>query len=365
MQRAVPVVAGLVLGKLRGPSPLAALAVIAGLLTASAPPVLAATAAFPSASAATAASTSGDKAASVSAGAIPHGITLSGLESWLPAAAALSPGAALPAAALATMKAQIYAARHYWHANVVRFQVIQDKLVGADGRVFSAAYMRDIRTVTGYALSQGLSVVLNAQTEMRPGFTRDETLPTPATWSFWRHLMVFYANDPAVIFDLFNEPRYCSWARWHRAMQGLVDDVRQAGARNTLWAEGRWWGSTLAGVPLLRGRGIVYSFHHPGAPWEDQAPVTVATWNRAFGNLASRGIPVVDGEFTNFAGGYHFNHPRALVRQYLQYLRAHHIGMTAWTLLPGVLNSTTGYASATTEPAGDGWLVKQWFAGLG
>ncbi|MFI5066398.1 MAG: hypothetical protein ACHP9Z_20805, partial [Streptosporangiales bacterium] len=77
----------------------------------------------------------------MSAGAIPHGITLSGLESWLPAAAALSPGAALPADALAPMKAQTYAARRYWHANVVRFQIIQDKLVGATGRVFSAAYM--------------------------------------------------------------------------------------------------------------------------------------------------------------------------------------------------------------------------------
>ena len=346
--------AGRVLSKLWGLGPLAGLALVAGLLTASAAPV----------SADTAVSASVDKAASVSAAAIPHGITLSGLESWLPAKAALSPDVALPADALATMKAQTYAAYRYWHANVVRFQIIQDKLVGANGRVFSAAYMQDIRTVTDYALSLGLSVVLNAQTEITPGFTRDESLPTAATWSFWRHLMVFYANDPGVIFDLFNEPRYCSWAPWYRAMQGLVNDVRHAGARNTLWVEGRWWGSTLAGIPLLRGGGIVYSFHHPGSPWQDQAPVTVATWNRAFGNLASRGIPVVDGEFTNFASGYHFNHPRALVRQYLQYLTAHHIGMTAWTLLPGVMNSTGDYASTTIEPAGDGWLVKQWFAGL-
>jgi hypothetical protein len=64
-----------------------------------------------------------------------------------------------------------------------------------------------------------------------------------------------------------------------------------------------WWGSTLAGVPLLHGKGIVYSFHHPGSPWPSQAPVTEATWNRAFGYLASRGIPVVDGEFVNYAGG--------------------------------------------------------------
>lgn len=299
--------------------------------------------------------------ASASAPAVPHGITLSGLQDWLPATAALSRNTALPADRIATMKAQIYAAHRYWNANVVRFQIVQDKLVGASGRVFSAVYMQDIRTVTDYALSLGLTVVLNAQTEVTPGFTRNEPLPTAATRSFWSHVMVFYANNPHVIFDLFNEPRHCSWSQWHRAMQGLLNYVRHAGARNTVWVEGRWWGSTLAGVHLLHGKGIVYSFHHPGSPWPSQAPVTRATWNRAFGNLASRGIPVVDGEFVNYAGGYHWKHPRVMIPRYLRYLSAHHIGMTAWTLLPGVMNSTTNYASTTVEPAGDGRLVKRWF----
>jgi hypothetical protein len=38
--------------------------------------------------------------------------------------------------------------------------------------------------------------------------------------------------------------------------------------------------------------------------------------------------------------------------------------MTAWTLQPGVLNATSDYASTTLEPAGDGRVVKEWFAGL-
>ncbi len=302
--------------------------------------------------------------ASASTSAVPHGITLSGLQDWLPAKAAFSRNIALPADRIAVMKAQIYAAHRYWNANVVRFQIVQDKLVGASGRVFSPVYMQDIRTVTDYALSLGLTVVLNAQTEVTRGFTRNEPLPTRATRSFWRHVMAFYASNPHVIFDLFNEPRDCSWSAWHRAMQGLVDYLRHAGARNTVWVEGRWWGSTLAGVPLLHGHGIVYSFHHPGSPWPSQAPVTRATWNRAFGNLASRGIPVVDGEFVNYAGGYHWQHPRVMIPRYLRYLSAHHIGMTAWTLLPGVMNSTANYASTTVEPAGDGWLIKRWFGSM-
>jgi hypothetical protein len=294
--------------------------------------------------------------------AVPHGITLDGLQDWLPRRAAFDRDMALPESRLLRMEQQIRAARYDWNANVVRFQILQDKLVGANGRVFSAVYMQDIRTVTGYALGVGLQVVLNAQTETTPGFRRDEPLPTQATRSFWQQIMAYYKNNPRVIFDLFNEPRNCSWRQWHHAMQGLLDFVRHSGARNTVWVEGRWWGSTLAGVPLLHGTGIVYSFHHPGSPWPGQAPVTAKTWTRAFGYLARRGIPVVDGEFVNYADGYHWEHASVMVPRYLRYLAAHHIGMTAWTLgLPGVLNATASLTSATHEPVGCGQLIKSWF----
>ena len=131
------------------------------------------------------------------------------------------------------MEEQIHAARYAWNANVVRFQIVQDKLVGASGEMFSAVYMQDIRTVTDYALNLGLQVVLNAQTETTAGFIRNESLPTQATRSFWQHIMTSYKNNPQVIFDLFNEPRKCAWRQWYRAMQGLLNYVRHAGARDT------------------------------------------------------------------------------------------------------------------------------------
>ena len=294
----------------------------------------------------------------------PRGITLSGLEDWLPAAAAFSRYVALPADRIGTIEAQISAAKRYWNVNTIRFQIVQDKLVGANGQVYSPVYMQQIRTVTDYARSLGLTVVLNAQTEVSTGFTRDERMPTAATRAFWWRIMHYYKNVPHVMFDLFNEPRFCTWSWWHRSMQWLVDFIRQQGAHNAVWVEGRWWGSTLAGVPLLRGRGIVYTFHHPGSPWPSQAPVNKTTWYRAFGYLTYRHIAVVDGEFVNFAAGYHWRYPRVMIPQYFQYLNAHHIGMTAWTLGTNVMNTIKGYQWATTEPTGDGWLVRQWFSTL-
>jgi hypothetical protein len=289
----------------------------------------------------------------------PRGITLSALQDYV-----------MTPQVITTMENQIRASKTYWHANTVRFQITQDRLVGSDGRHFHSWYMRDIRLVTGFALRRGLNVVLNAQTEQSVGYSHNEPLPTRATYEFFRRLTRWYGKYRHVTFDLFNEPRHCSWGKWFDAHQGLLTALRREGSRNWIWVEGRWWGSTLEGAPLLRDplHRLAYTYHHPGAPKPWQAPVTQATWDASFGNLAAHGVPVVDGEFTNFVGSYYWGYPdlpgqrsAPLVRQYLAYLTAHHIGLLAWSLVPGALNQNLDFASETTEPQGAGHLIRTWF----
>lgn len=285
----------------------------------------------------------------------PIGITLSGLQAYL-----------LSEQNITIMEHQMRAAKLHWHANTIRLQILQDKLVGATGRNFRPQYMNYVRQLASYGLHLGLTVVINAQTEMSVGYGADEPLPTRATYAFWSQMMRHYRSNPRVVFDLFNEPRKTTWGQWDDAFQGLIDYVRGAGATNTIWVEGRWWGSTLQGAPLLRDplRRVVYTFHHPGAPWDWQVPPTPATWDRAFGNLADRGVPVIDGEFANYVGSYHWPHSARTVRRYFAYLTAHHVPMLAWSLLPGALNSTGDYASVSHQPQGDGAQVRRLFAAV-
>ncbi len=259
-------------------------------------------------------------------------------------------------------RAQIRAARA-WGANAVRIQIVQDKLAGQAGRKLAPGYLADIRRLVGYALRRHLTVILNAQTEPSTGFPANENLPTAATYSFWRYLARYYGHNPQVVFDLFNEPRFCDWRQWAAAFQPLVDYLRRIGSRNQFWVEGIRWGSTLAGVPLLRGPGIVYSYHHPGSPWPWQAPVGPATWNRAFGYLSREHIPVVDGEFVNFMGGYYWPRSTQMVSEYLRYLSAHHIGLVGWTLQAGIMTATSELTSAVSEPQGAGRLIWRYFHG--
>ncbi len=259
-------------------------------------------------------------------------------------------------------RAQIRAARG-WGANAVRIQIVQDKLVGQAGRKLSPGYLADVRRLVAYALRWHLTVILNAQTEVSTGFPANENLPTRATYSFWRYLAHYYGHNPRVVFDLFNEPRFCDWQQWDAAFQPLVDYVRRSGSRNQLWVEGIRWGSTLGGVPRLHGQGIVYSFHHPGSPWPWQAPVGPSTWDQAFGYLSREHIPVVDGEFVNFMGGYYWPRLTQMVSEYLRYLSEHRIGLVAWSLQAGIMTATNRLGSAVSEPQGAGRLIWRYFHG--
>lgn len=297
-------------------------------------------------------------------GQMPIGITLSSMQAYV-----MTPR--VPK----MVERQMWSARYYWHANTIRIQLLQDRLVGKSGTYLNRAYLNQIREVTDYGLKQGLTIVLNAQTELAVGYPLDEPLPDKATNVFWRTLLHYYGQNPHVVVDLFNEPRRCTWSQWQPAMQNLLNYVRRLGSINQIWAEGIHWGSTLQGMPLLHDpyksrayASLVYSFHHPGAPWPWQAPVDENTWNAAFGYLAQQGVPIVDGEFAQFAGSYDWaypelpgGNPRKLVPEYLNYLSKNHIGLLAWSLVPGALNSNLSFTSVSHEPQGAGQLIKSYF----
>lgn len=263
-------------------------------------------------------------------------------------------------------------AMHAWNDNTARLQIQQDRLI-THGRV-DHVYLHALRTIVHYALHHHKYVVLNAQTELSVGYWQNEPMPTHTTYIFWQTLIQFYGHNPHVILDLFNEPRdphpwNGDWSEWRTKFQALVDYVRILGSRNQIWVEGENWGSTLQGVPLLRGQGIVYSFHHPGCPHpgacggpKGKQGLTPDIWEQDFGYLDRRGIPLVDGEFVNYLGGYYWSHSTQLVTRYFQFLHYHHIGLVSWTLQPGIM-TTSDPTVPMHEPISAGKLFMRYFHG--
>jgi len=277
--------------------------------------------------------TSGNQILANGTAFVPYGITVFGLSyrEWQ--------------SRLAGDEAQIDATAQTWHGNTIRIQVAPADLL--DAHPYDSAFLNAIRTEVSRAQQDGMNVILTAQDER----TTKIPMPDEAVARFWSILAPMYAGDPAVWFDLFNEPRLGGanvpptspiWNVWQNGgqkyvgMQSLINEVRRY-ASNVILVEGLAKAETLSGLPShpLTGSNLVYAVHpYFSLPrWS-----TSAGWNKNWGDISEQVPVVVDewGEYERSGGNCKPDAPR-LVPKFLAYLSARNIGLIAWSLEPGVL----------------------------
>jgi hypothetical protein len=98
-------------------------------------------------------------------------------------------------------------------------------------------------------------------------------LPDAATTRAWRLLAHRYANEPAVLFDLWDRPHPSPPAagardRWHIAVRGLEAAIAREHGRALLFVAGPRFGRELGSFPVLDAdrplRNVVYRVRVPG-----------------------------------------------------------------------------------------------------
>lgn len=177
-----------------------------------------------------------------------------------------------------------------WRANVIRLPVMNTFWFGRGKGAVSSnnqeAYRKMVDDAIKLAAGKGIYVVL----DLHRFFTPDESCV-----EFWKDAAARYKNNPAVLFDIFNEPHGTTWDVWQSGgpvsmkkkdgttetvqgvgMQALVDAVRGTGAKNIIIAGGLEFAYNLTGVldghalDDKGGNGIMYATHfynwHKG--WE-------------------------------------------------------------------------------------------------
>lgn len=202
-----------------------------------------------------------------------------------------------------------------WHANCIRLPINEAHWFGRgvyqSGEDAADRFRRAVDKIVRLAANRGAYVAIDLHRFRAP---------KPEHVEFWKDCAARYANHPAVIFDLFNEPHGISWEVWRNGgwvgeqgkhdesaflsdaekkknqgfesvgMQALVDAVRSTGAKNVVIAGGLHWANDLTGIeseaiekgekPSYRledkeGNGIMYAWHtyhwHPG--WARILPV--------------------------------------------------------------------------------------------
>jgi hypothetical protein len=156
----------------------------------------------------------------------------------------------------------------------------------------------------------------------------------------WTTFARRYASEPAVLYDLFNEPhdrldddpyplnkedgttyplsqKQVTMKEWQPWARNLTQAIRSENPDALVFVGGTNWAYDLRGMPMDL-ENIVYSTH--------VYPNKGSDWSGAFGNL-SGSVPVFAGEF----GGSETPDDMDFVQRLIDYLEGLEIGWTAWS----------------------------------
>ncbi len=179
-----------------------------------------------------------------------------------------------------------------WNANLLRLPIQEKFWFGQDvtQKDEGRAYRELVDQVVTLAGNRGAYVMLDLHRFRAP---------KQAHIDFWKEVAAKYKNDPAVLFELFNEPHGISWEVWRNGgfvadknapadedaflspeekalntkgfhsvgVQALLDAVRSTGARNIVIAGGLDWSYDLTGIAdgfaldEKGGNGLAYAAH--------------------------------------------------------------------------------------------------------
>ena len=255
-----------------------------------------------------------------------------------------------------------------WRCNIIRLPFNQDFVLhGHNGRT-AEEYRQALDQVIYWASMFGAYTLLDLQwldSERIYGGKRNFVAPLPNTRSIalWSALASRYRDEPAVLYDLFNEPHdrllddpyplnkpdgttypasqlEVTMDEWHPWARTLAHSVRNENPDALVFIGGTNWAYDLRGMPIDDLDNVVYSTHvypNKGNNWDD-----------VFGDL-SDSVPVFAGEL----GGTESRDELEYVRRLLDYLQRKQIGFAAWSWIdqPTLI---TRYA-----PTAFGQLVRQ------
>jgi hypothetical protein len=258
---------------------------------------------------------------------------------------------------------QIAATAAYWQGNTARLQ-ISPLLWNANTPGYQAAVENEI----SHARANRLNVIISAQYEHTDSSIQFVPVPNASTVQFWQSIAPLYANDDHVWFELFNEPAYSTWTVWQNGqsgksgivgMQQLVNTIRAVAPYNIIIAEGPQGGKTLNGILpyLLTGGNIVYAVHpyfDPNTTATFTVPNTTASgWSYNWGSLTNQ-IPILVSEWgeADGSGAACATNAPKLVPLFLNYVKAHNIGLIGWALIPGQMIRGTNLEDPTNFDPG-------------
>jgi aryl-phospho-beta-D-glucosidase BglC (GH1 family) len=227
-----------------------------------------------------------------------------------------------------------------WRINVVRIPLNEDCWLNINGvkqeyagQNYEDAIVQYVNTLHQYGLYAILDLHWNAGGPL-PASGQQLMADADHAGAFWSSVARVFKNDPAVLFDLYNEPHGVSWQCWlngctlqgeHFAgMQTLVNSVRVVGATQPILLGGNDWANDLSlwlsYEPYDSQSSLVASYHS----YSFNRCTTATCWNSEVLPVAAA-VPVVTGEM----GEKDCQH--AYVDRYMAWADSKDVSYLAWT----------------------------------
>jgi endoglucanase len=230
-----------------------------------------------------------------------------------------------------------------WGANVIRLPFNQDWVLRGRGPWRADAYCRALDQVIRWASGFGAYTLLDLQwldADRTYGADRNFVAPLPNMQSveLWNLLATRYRGEPAVLYDIFNEPHdrlpddpyplnredgtcypaelhRVTMAEWQPWARKLIAAIRDVNPDSVIFVGGTNWAYDLRGMPMDIPH-IVYSTH--------VYPIKGNNWHQAFGHLAAT-APVFAGEWGGADGDLKWG------KKLVDYFDSLQMGWAAWS----------------------------------
>lgn len=167
--------------------------------------------------------------------------------------------------------------------------------------------------------SKGIYVIIDLH------YVSDYANLYPKVKEFWTFMAPKFADNPKVIYEIFNEPiNPNDWTTWKNTIaQPATNLIRSFAPHNLIFIGGPYWSSNMAGAATnpVSGTNLVYIGH----VYSNQTP---AMWEARYANLASK-YPLFISEWGFESGGTEggdINYGKA----FESWMRTRNLGWTAW-----------------------------------
>ena len=245
-----------------------------------------------------------------------------------------------------------------WHVNIIRLPLSQDRWFGKapEQHDTGKAYRELVRQIVDFCATNRCYVILDlhwSDCNEWGANIGQHSMPDRNSIAFWKDFAPRFANNPAVLFDIYNEPHHVSWDVWLHGgwitdtpnnrhfigtpkqfeavgMQEMLDTVRASGAKNVVITGGLDWAYDFSGIldghqlSDPQGHGVIYANH-----CYDNKGDSVNTWITKMEKTSVK-LPVIVGEFGGNSGPSRVDPSDNWLLHVMRALNEHHWSWVAW-----------------------------------